>query len=214
MHYTKTGNGPPLLLLHGSGESHKIFIKAAAALGAHFTVYCPDTRGHGRSTKIAGLCYADFADDTAAFIRALGLTRPALYGFSDGGITGLLLAMRAGDWLSTLLVSGANLNPAGLKPGVLRMMKVAYALTRNDTFRLCLQEPNIAPATLARISVPTWVLAGEKDMVRTEHTQQIAAAIPGAKLKILPGEGHGSYVINSPKLAPLLLGLLRPPPCD
>jgi pimeloyl-ACP methyl ester carboxylesterase len=209
IHYTKTGGGPPLVLLHGSGESQEIFRRAAAALGERYTVYCPDTRGHGQSAKAARLHFEDFAEDAAAFIRALALERPALYGFSDGGITGLLLAMREPTLLSRLIVSGANLHPDGIKPGVLRLMKIAYALTRKETMRLCLEEPNIAPEALAQIITPTWVLAGEKDVIREEHTRLIASAIPGAKLKILPGEKHDSYVIDSPKLAPLLLELLQ-----
>jgi pimeloyl-ACP methyl ester carboxylesterase len=209
IHYTQTGSGPPLLLLHGNGESQKIFRTAAAALGEHYTVYCPDTRSHGQSSRVKELHYADFAEDAAAFIRALGLERPALYGFSDGGITGLLLAIAHPELLSKLIVSGANLHPGGLKPGVLAVMKLLAALTRKDKFHLCQREPNIVPVQLAGIRLPVWVLAGEKDVIREEHTRRIAGAIPEAKLKILSGESHGSYVNNSPKLAPLQLELLQ-----
>ena len=47
---------------------------------------------------------------------------------------------------------------------------------------------------LGSITAPTLVLAGAKDMILPQETRAIARAIPGARLLILPGEDHGSYV--------------------
>jgi len=206
LYYEQAGSGPPLILLHGNGESHKIFCRAVEQFSAGYTVYAIDSRGHGKSGRVKALHYADMADDVAAFVAALGLEAPMLYGFSDGGIVGLLLAINHPGLLSRMAISGANATPDGAKSGWVRALRVGYFVTRGDKYRLMLFEPDITEEQLGRIDIPTLVLAGEKDVIRDEHTRAIAAAIPGARLRILPGEGHGSYVINSPKL----YGVLAP----
>ena len=42
-------------------------------------------------------------------------------------------------------------------------------------------------------------------MIREKETRRIAAAIPGAELHILPGEGHGSYIAHKEKIARLIM---------
>ena len=115
--YEKTGQGSPIVLLHGNGEDHTIFDVMTKRLAKDYTVYAIDSRGHGKSDRVAELSYSDMAEDAAAFIRELKLEKPALYGFSDGGIMGLLLAIEYPDMLSKLIVSGANIDPGGIKAG-------------------------------------------------------------------------------------------------
>lgn len=79
-------------MAHCNSMDHKIFRRAVKLLSQRFTVYCPDTRDHGKSEKVKELHYADMAEDMAQFIKVLELRNPVFYGFSDGGITGLLLA--------------------------------------------------------------------------------------------------------------------------
>lgn len=111
--YIKAGQGSPVVLLHGNNQSHRIFDLLIRQLKRDHTVYALDSRGQGRSeTGDRPLTYGQMARDTAAFIRLLGLRRPALYGFSDGGIVGLLLAIHHPELLSRLAVSGANAQPA------------------------------------------------------------------------------------------------------
>lgn len=58
---------------------------------------------------------------------------------------------------------------------------------------------------MAGIACPALIMSGEKDLIRAEHTRLIGENIPSGRVKILPGEDHGSYICNSPKLAPLML---------
>lgn len=53
-----------------------------------------------------------------------------------------------------------------------------------------LSEPRIDPAELATVRLPTLILAGDRDTIPTEHTVEIAAAIPAAQLCIVPDAGH------------------------
>ena len=50
-------------------------------------------------------------DDIIEFIKKLIIDKPILYGFSDGGIIGLLVAIKEPTLLSKLIVSGANITP-------------------------------------------------------------------------------------------------------
>ena len=49
-------------------------------------------------------------------------------------------------------------------------------------------DPNVSPGELAGIRAKTLVIAGTRDMIRKEHTERIAAGIPGAELVFLPGD--------------------------
>lgn len=206
--YEKTGNGRPIVLLHGNGGSHAIFETITPQLAPNFTVYALDSRCHGKSGQ-AALGYGAMAEDTAAFIRALGLQKPLLYGFSDGGIVGLLLASRYPELLARMAVSGANAAPRGLCARELASVWRGWLSTRDPKLLLMLKEPHIRRAELARIRIPVLVLAGEHDLIRKKHTEWIAAGIPRSTLRILPGENHGSYVENSPKLYGVLHDFLE-----
>ena len=205
LYYEKVGTGQPLILLHGNGETHLIFDKAAALLREYFTVYLLDSRGHGQSSKVSSLHYTDMAEDVRCFIEALHLPSPFLYGFSDGGIIGLMLAYSCPTLLSGLIVSGANAEPEGLKLGWLRLFRLVGHLTKDPKITLMLQEPHMTKEQLAAITVPTLVLAGSRDLIAEAHTRSIAAAIPGSCLRILQGENHGSYVVHSEKIASFIL---------
>lgn len=205
LYYEKSGVGRPLILLHGNGENHGIFDKAIPPLAEHFTVYALDSRGHGQSDVPAVYHYEDMAEDVKCFIEALGLERPILYGFSDGGIIGLLLAAKYPQLLSRMIISGANATPDGIRTGWLKLFRGINAVVKDPKMDMMLAEPHITEEMLQSIAIPTAVLAGNRDMVKRSHTEYIAAQIPGSTLRILQGEGHGSYILHSTKIAKLIL---------
>ncbi len=200
----KTGTGRPLILLHGNGEDHTIFQESVEVLKDHFTCYCPDSRGHGRSTYVSGLHYSDMAEDMVLLMDQLDLKDVVFYGFSDGGIAGLLAAAKSRR-VTELIVSGANLTPKGVKWPLRCMMRVSYLFHRDPKLMLMLTEPCISDDTLKTISARTTVLAGSRDVIREKETRHIARMVPGAQLRILEGEGHGTYVVHQRKLAGLIL---------
>ena len=208
LYYEKTGEGRPLILVHGNGEDHTIFNEAAAVLGRDFTVYAVDSRCHGQSTDTPTLHYRDMAADMLSFMEALDLRDVVFYGFSDGGIIGLMAAAQT-DRITTLITSGANLNPTGVKLWLQLLVRGIYALNKDKKYSLMFNEPQIADETLRAIRARTLVLAGSKDLVREEETRHIAAMIPGAELRILPGEGHGSYIVHKEKIAQLISDFCR-----
>jgi pimeloyl-ACP methyl ester carboxylesterase len=80
-----------------------------------------------------------------------------------------------------------------------------YAATKNQKFLMIDTEPDISAEDLAAIKVPTVVIAGSRDLIKKEETQRIADSIPGAKLRILQGHGHMSYINSRNVLADLII---------
>ena len=206
--YEKSGSGRPLVMSHCNSMTHKIFKSAVKVLEKHFTVYCPDTRDHGKSDRVRNLHYEDMAQDMFEFITQLGLEKPVFYGFSDGGITGILLASAHPGLLSALIVSGASLNPGSTKDLPMKFFKFWSHIDRSDKMRIMMREPDITDEILGAISVPTYVTAGEKDVIKLSHTKHIAETVPGAQLKIFPKAGHSGYIMNSTKIADYILSVI------
>jgi len=103
IHYVEQGQGSTLILLHGGVVSTSpvwagipiAYASYMDALAEHFHVIAPDTRGCGRTPHSHGPATFDvLADDVAALIEALGIERPAVLGFSEGGVTATVLTIR------------------------------------------------------------------------------------------------------------------------
>ena len=105
-----TGNGPPLLLLHGFPQTHLIWRKVLPQLSRSFTVVTTDLRGYGDSSKPAGLPdHANYAKramalDQAEVMRTLGFDRFLLCGHDRGARVAHRLAVDHPDRVSRLAV--------------------------------------------------------------------------------------------------------------
>lgn len=200
IHYEVFGEGKPIILLHGNGECYKIFDMLIDKLKDNYKVYALDSRCHGESDNPKEITYDLMCDDTIEFIKKLNIEKPIFYGFSDGGIVGLLIAMKEPELLSNLIISGAQLNPDACITSDLIITKLLYFITRKKLIRLMVKEPNINPEELTKIKIPVHVIAGENDVIKRSHTELIAKSIPNSTLEIVQGEDHGSYIIHSGKL--------------
>ena len=114
LYYETYGTGEPLLLLHGNGESIHSFSRQIEDLAEHYHVIAVDTRAQGKSvdTLTARLTYELFADDMKALLDSLRLPKANVLGWSDGGNTGLLMALRYPTYVHKLVTMGANLYPS------------------------------------------------------------------------------------------------------
>ncbi len=202
--YKKCGSGRPIILIHGNGEDHNIFDKIIPLLSELFTVYAIDLRGHGKSSKVNEYNYQDMADDIVSFINELNIKNPIYYGFSDGGIIGLLIASQHQNLLSRLIISGANTHPHGLKNKCYYWCKLTYFIKRDKKIKMMLTQPNISKDDLEKITIPTLVLAGSNDLISEDNTKEIAQHIKNSTLNILKDETHSSYVVHSTKLFDLI----------
>lgn len=204
--YTVRGpeDGKPVLLIHGNGGSHRSMRTQSLQLAkAGYRVYSPDSRGQGANAPLQEYHYADMAEDFYQFINALSLGRPAVYGWSDGGINALLLEMAHPGTCALMAVSGANLYP-DCGPGFEEFK--AWILKEGTPIALMmLDEPQIDPSSLSAVKCPVLVTAGSGDLISEEHTRLIADSLPDSEIEIFEGENHGSYIKKSPKMGRRLL---------
>lgn len=210
LHYESYGSGRPLVVMHGNGGDISALRFQIEHFKARWQVIAVDSRGHGKSEMgDAALTYVQMADDVSALLERLHRAPADLLGWSDGGIVALEIVLRHPAQVHAVAVSGANLTPESLKPEDLAGMKadLAEALRKQAAgdrtqdwsrsiqyLQLMITQPHITPADLAGIRVPVLVLAGEHDMIPEPHTRLIAASIPGARLHIFPGAGHGALL--------------------
>lgn len=105
MHYDVQGSGPPLLLVHGLGSSHKDWFAQKDFFKQTHTVIAPDLRGHGATEKPPGpYSIPQMADDLATLLRQLDLSPAHVVGLSMGGMISLQLARDAPQAVRTLTV--------------------------------------------------------------------------------------------------------------
>lgn len=211
-HHEVTGSGEPLLLLHGGFCSLETMRPLGELLSASYLVHAVERPGHGRSPDRPGpMAYDDAVLDTLAYLDAVGLDTVHVVGFSDGGIIGLLLALQHPGRVRSLTAISANLDPGGYltdgssgadeRPEAIAgtdVERAAYDALSPDgpahadevlakLMRMWTNEPAIPADSLATITAPTLVVAGDRDVIARDHTLVIADGIPGARLAILPG---------------------------
>ena len=109
VYYEVHGEGEPLLLIHGGIATSQSWASHLQALTQRFRVFAPDSRGHGMTDNPTGeFGYRAMADDVAALIGALGLKRPLVLGYSDGGQIALELGMRYPGLAKALVLGGTQ----------------------------------------------------------------------------------------------------------
>ena len=217
MYYESRGAGPVLVLLHGGAGNGNQFSHQIPAFEKRFRLVVPDMCAQGRTTDREGpLTYHAMAEDVIALMDRLNVKRFDVMGWSDGGVTGLDLAIHHPDRLRRLVTFGANFSPDGLEPADVAWNDTAtaaafgagmregwtrlspepdhYEVAMNKVIRMWKTLPRFTAAELGSIRAPVMVCAGEHDVVRREHTQALAAAIPGAQMWIVPGASHGAMV--------------------
>ena len=109
IHYVEMGTGAPLLLLHGGTAMSSSWQDHAPTFARHFRVFALDSRAHGRTKHTGGdLSYGLLAEDVAAFVAALGLSKPMICGYSDGGQAALEVGMRYPELAGGLVLGGTT----------------------------------------------------------------------------------------------------------
>lgn len=188
------GEGEPLLFLHGNGEDHHYFQQQHSAFTSKYQCIFMDSRGHGRSDRgTSTLSLELMADDVIAVLEALNYNQVNVLGFSDGANIALLAALKAPQLFKRLILNGANLFPRGLKTSVylsiLREYMSAKGVKR-ERLSLMVHEPKLSFQALHTILIPCLVIVGENDMIKSTHTQKIAASLPNATLVTIPEADH------------------------
>ena len=161
MHYVRYGEGAqPVVLIHGNGGSCDSLKELAQYLANDYSVYCIDSRCQGKSSDPGVITYDLMATDVYEFIQQKTTVKPYVLGHSDGGIVALSLASLYPDDVAAVVSCGANSHPDKFKWYFTFGVKVMNLFHKDKLNDLMLELPDFTPEYLARITAPTYVVAG------------------------------------------------------
>jgi len=208
MYYEVYGTGDPMVLIHGNGGNIASMANQVDYFRKKYKVIVADSRAQGRSEEGEGrLTYEQITDDWAALLEELHIDSAYFIGWSDGGIESLLMAIRHPQKVKMMAIMGANLQPdsSAVYSWAVNWVAKNAAYTDNmiakkDTaynyavikklFDLLGNQPHIAISDVQKIQAPALVMAGDKDVIREEHTLQLYQNLQKAWLCIFPGATH------------------------
>lgn len=224
-YYEISGEGEPLLLLHGGFCPAETFDGLTPLLAETYRVYVPERRGHGRTPDVDGpITFENMAEDTIAFMHALEIASAHLVGWSDGAVVALHVAFLRPDLVRRLVLIGTAVNLDGLAPEAreqlvsglppeilppfLRELYANVSPDGPDHFDVVFEkltatwkvEPSFELSELEKLSMPTLVMLGDRDLVTVEHAAAVRRTIPDAQLAVVPGADHG-FPMEAPELA-------------
>ncbi|MBA8899196.1 pimeloyl-ACP methyl ester carboxylesterase [Phyllobacterium sp. P30BS-XVII] len=117
IYYEVSGSGDPLIVLHGAYMNIPSMGKIIPMLAKNHKVYALEFQGHGRTNDIdRPITYANLADDTAAFMDAVGVKKADVFGYSMGAGAGLQLAIRHPDKVTRLVAASTAYDAEGFQP--------------------------------------------------------------------------------------------------
>ena len=224
--YIDTGKGNNIIFLHGNNGDCFYFHNQIEHFSKSYRVIALDTRGHGQTPKgEKPFMLCTFADDLYEFVKKLNITddskklisscmkklnieKAIIVGFSDGANIAMLFALKYPEYVDRLVLNGGNLNPSGVddelqtkiteeyRSLVLSCDKTPEMRRTEDMLSIMVNEPDIKPSQLSKITCRTLVIAGTEDLIKREHTELIYSSLPNARLVFLNG-GHLIAAENS-----------------
>lgn len=211
--YATHGAGEPFVYLHGGLGDARELDRSLDAYTAHFRVFTPERRGHGRTPDIDDpYSFPGFAADTVAFLEGVVGGAADLVGYSDGATTALHVALERPDLVRRLVMISGQFHVDGLQAGLLdgpnmvaelaaSPLAAAYGELSPDgadhfpvvagkVVELARTGPTLAAEQLAGVSARTLVVSGDDDIVHLEHTVALYRGIPESELAVVPGTSH------------------------
>ncbi len=217
MYYEIHGNGNPLVLIHGGGSTiETTFGNILPLFAEKYKVIAVEMQAHGHSgDRHAPETFEQDADDVAALLKQLNISKAYILGFSNGGSTTLQIAIRHPEVVNKIVAISAIYLREGMFPGFFDMMKDASlknmpqplqdAFLKINPDRAALQNmhdkdrdrmlafKDWAEDGIRSIQAPALIIVGSKDVVTSEHALKMSQIIPHTELMILPGS-HGSFI--------------------
>lgn len=136
--YEIRGAGAPLLLLHGGFGTMEMFAPVLGSLTARRQVIAVDLYGHGRTALTDRPIDAiAMGDDMATLVRALGLERVDVLGFSFGGMVAFRLAVQHPEVVNKLVLASVPYADTGFYADIREQQK---AITR-ESAAMMMQTP-------------------------------------------------------------------------
>jgi pimeloyl-ACP methyl ester carboxylesterase len=124
IHYREMGTGAPLILLHQTAESGRMYTEVMPLFAKQFHVLAPDTLGYGDSDRPAApLSMAEYGRSIVEFMDALGIEKANIVGIHTGAAMGVEIASAYPDRVSKLVLCGCPDYDPDVRPGRAAMVK-------------------------------------------------------------------------------------------
>jgi len=217
LYYEIQGTGSPLVLLHGGGSTiYTTYGRVIPELKKNHQVIAIELQAHGHTADIdRSLSFEQDADDVAALLGQLGITKADIFGFSNGGTTSLQIAIRHPQLVRKLVLASTLYKREGMQAGFFEGMQHATlenipkpvqesylsinpdpkglkTMFDRDVARM-IGFKDISDELIQAIQSPALVANGYAEVITAEHALALSRKLPHAELAIFPG-GHGDYI--------------------
>ena len=248
VYYATYGHGEPLVLLHGGLMTIDTFGPILPALAASRQVIAVELQGHGHTGPLdRPMSFKAMAADVAEVIRSLGHDSVDVVGYSMGGTVGLRLALDRPELVDRLVVASApyafsgwhDYNQQGMRGLNATQAEGMKGTPLHEAFAAVNPDPEANfpklldqmgymgkdydwSAEIPNLTVPTMLVYGDWDAVRTSHAARFFELLGGGlqdalwdasgmnanRLAILPGVTHYT-MMTEPRLAETALAFLE-----
>jgi len=204
MYYEVSGQGEPLIVLHGAYMNIPSMGAIIPTLAKTHRVYAIEQQGHGRTTDInRPITYPNLADDVAAFMDAVGLRKADVFGYSMGSVAGLQLAIRHPERVNKLVMASGGYDAEGWQPefkAFIPQMSVETlpAVLEQDYKKLAANpngfkelarklialetQPMAWEADVKAMKTPVLIIAGDADVSTLEHNVAMFRLLGGGAM--------------------------------
>ncbi|WP_104666028.1 alpha/beta fold hydrolase [Ensifer adhaerens] len=205
MYYEVSGEGEPLVVLHGAYMNIPSMGAIIPKLAETHKVYAVELQGHGRTTDIdRPITYPNLADDVAAFMDAVDLKKADVFGYSMGAAAGLQLAVRHPEKVNKLAAASVAYDAEGWQPefkAVVPQMTVEMivGLPFAEDYRKLAANPDGFPelarklialekepmaweADVKALKTPVLIIAGDADVATLEHNVALFRLLGGGAM--------------------------------
>jgi pimeloyl-ACP methyl ester carboxylesterase len=196
IHYTVSGQGDPVLLVHGLYSSALMnwdLPGITKELALHYPVIAPDLRGHGQSGKPAGeAAYGtQMVEDMVRLMDHLGIKKARMAGYSMGGMIVMKLLVLHPDRVETAVLGGMG----WLKQSspLQRVWERMSPPNLGGTPAACVNaiaQLAVTADEVRAIKTPVTVIVGDRDPCRRLYVAPLQTIRPDWPVRIIAGAGH------------------------
>lgn len=205
MYYEVSGEGDPLVVLHGAYMNIPTMGDIIPKLAETHKVYALEFQGHGRTTDIdRPITNQNLADDVAGFMDAVGLAKADIFGYSMGATAGLQLAIRHPEKVDKLVAASVAYDVEGWQPAFLDFIPqmtvdMLVGMPFVEDYRTLAADPDGFPALAAKLiqlekepmaweddvralTMPVLIITGDSDVATLEHSVAMFRLLGGGEM--------------------------------
>lgn len=173
IHYVREGNGTPLILLHGNGQSADYF---KPQMTLPFDNIAIDSRNHGKSSSSQKLNFEIMARDVRDVMDALKIEKADILGFSDGANLAMVFAKHYPNRVNKLILNSGNLSLSDLYlfPRITSILQNIFFNT--PVSELLIKDVGVKKSDLEKFKMPVLVVVGQYDLIKISASKKIAKA--------------------------------------